>query len=588
MARRTVAKKARPARRRVAVDGDRASPSVAPSWLPWGLALLLAAATALAYANAVHGALVHDDSSVDPSALPTTLAGIATLFRERLWANLTSAVALYRPLLFAGFAVENLLHGPDPRAFHATTVALHVAATLALFGFLRALLADGGHRGARASLPAFAAALIFGVHPIHTDAIDSVFNRSDVVVALCALGAMWLVWRHEPTRPALAWAGAAALYFAALLHKESAVCIPPLLALLPLLRPDPPGWRALARRAAPVLWLAIPTAVYLLMRRSALGGFVPAAEPTIPWGQRVTFTAATVVDAFRMVAWPHPLRASYADDRPAWPLASCALVLALLAAAARWWRRSPSAFVGFVGFLACLLPSTKIVTGQLAHYLGERHIYLGTAVLAIPLAVGLARAFERWGAVPLAASLVVVPALAMLTWERNEQWHSNVALFEAEAAAAPQAGDSWRLLTGAYLGVGRPDEAALACDAHLASHWGLPLLANNCAGAYERVGRDADAERAYRRAADLGLGSVARHNLGRLLARLGRSAEAEEQYRRSAAEETDPVRKHYRQGMTLVLFHPDRLAEARREFEAALALQPRYEPARRMLGGAGP
>jgi hypothetical protein len=64
---------------------------------------------------------------------------------------------------------------------------------------------------------------------------------------------------------------------------------------------------------------------------------------------------------------------------------------------------------------------------------------------------------------------------------------------------------------------------------------------------------------------------------------MGRAAEAESEYLAAAESENDPARRHYRNGLAIARFHADRSADARREFEAALALQPDYAAAREAL-----
>jgi hypothetical protein len=554
----------------------------------WWYPLLLAAATAFAYERAVHDGMVHDDASIAPRALPTSAAAIVGLFRENLWADTSTTVGLYRPALIAGFALENLLHGPSARAMHTVTVGLHVLATLALFALLRARLSrDPAVDPEVPPRAAFAGALLFGVHPIHTDAVCSVFNRAEVILTLCALGALALVESARRIGVARAWGAAAGLYFFALLHKESAVMIPVILALKVALEPSRDAPPALADRLRPLLWFVAPTAVYLLLREAALGAMIRPVEPMIPFAERIPLTASSLVDASRMIAWPHPLRASYSDDRPVWPLLDVAILAAILGGAAWSARRAPSVALGVGGLVLYLLPSTKLVTGQHIHFLGERHVYLPSALVALPLAAGLARlpsAARAYAGVAVAC----VAALSLAqTRARCLEWQSDTALFEAEARVAPDAGDTWRLLVSAYSRAGRTAEAMAACDAHLARHPTQAQLAINCGNAYDQSGRADDAERAYRLAARGYLSAVAHHNLGHMLLRLGRRAEAEAEYRLSAEQEQDPARRHYRRGMWLVQFHLERRAEAQREFEAALAIQPRYAPALRMLRELG-
>jgi tetratricopeptide (TPR) repeat protein len=189
----------------------------------------------------------------------------------------------------------------------------------------------------------------------------------------------------------------------------------------------------------------------------------------------------------------------------------------------------------------------------------------------------------------VATACAALPLLAgsAITVDRNRDWHSAVELFGAEVQAAPGNTDGWRLYVSALSNSGRFDEAAAACDAQLEQPARSAQLFNNCGVVYDRLQRDEPAIRAYSRAIEQGLVTVGHANLGRVYARMGRMAEAEAEFVAAAESENDPARRHYRNGLTLARFHPDRKADARREFEAALAIQPDYVAAREALSRLG-
>ena len=60
---------------------------------------------------------------------------------------------------------------------------------------------------------------------ITTEAVDSVFNRSEIMVALFGLAGLWWMLHYLKTRPLRAWLGMGIAYFFALFSKESAIVI---------------------------------------------------------------------------------------------------------------------------------------------------------------------------------------------------------------------------------------------------------------------------------------------------------------------------------------------------------------------------
>lgn len=567
----------------------------------------MALVTLVTYLNAAPPAAVHDDKFFVPSVFRLDRGGLRHIFTEDPWGAAGAPAGRYRPLLLITFALDGVTYGTDLWGYHLTNIAIHVATTLLLLLVVGWLLERAGTPHAVGWLAAAVAAATFGVHPIHTEAVDSVFNRSEMLVALGTLVAFAAVIRWEPARPVRAWTAVGAAFLAALLCRENAAVLPVLVAALVWLLHPEEDTRTRARRLAPVATLALPFALYLVLRAVALAHVVPPAAPPLSenlvdegtLADRLALFLTTMREYLRMVVWPHPLRATYENFAPT-GVASAVVLQALLLGVALWsWRRSPWLAFGLGFFYLALLPSTRLLTaashssGFLAQpasgliLVAERTLYMPSAGLVIPLAFALAALGRRYGPAPVvAAGVALVAALAPITYARNVDWHSDVALWEAEVRAEPANGDAWRLLTGAYIGAGRNVDTARACDRVLAAHPHLAQLANNCAIAYDRIGRLGDAEAAYQHAIGLGLASVGHANLGRLLERVGRRDEAEREFHAAYEAEQEPGRKHFRRGQWLVKFHPEELDEAEHEFEEASELLPDWSLPRQALAQA--
>ncbi|XP_068611588.1 protein O-mannosyl-transferase TMTC1 [Brachionichthys hirsutus] len=86
----------------------------------------------------------------------------------------------YRPLCVLTFKLNVLLHGMAPLSFHVVNVALHCAVTcLLMFTCERFAFED--------PRLAFVTALLFAVHPVHTEAVSGVVGRADVLACLLFL-----------------------------------------------------------------------------------------------------------------------------------------------------------------------------------------------------------------------------------------------------------------------------------------------------------------------------------------------------------------------------------------------------------------
>jgi hypothetical protein len=163
------------------------------SFRRWPEAVLVAV-TLLVYSGALQNGFVWDDDVlVVHNSEIRSLAGVPGLFaRDTLPGR--ELGDYYRPLQTLSYAVDYQLWGLDPFGFHLTSVLIHAAAALLLYRLAARLL------GARE--PALAAALLWAVHPVHTEAVTYVSGRSDPLAAALMLASLLLFARgREPRSP---------------------------------------------------------------------------------------------------------------------------------------------------------------------------------------------------------------------------------------------------------------------------------------------------------------------------------------------------------------------------------------------------
>jgi protein O-mannosyl-transferase len=561
-------------------------------------ALALALMTVVAFLNATPSIALYDDGVFAPLTQHASWSRVAQVFRQDTWVSAGKpAAGTYRPLFLGLIVIEGMLFDDAPRALHATVVGLHVATTLLLFGFLLRVLRDAwpGAGTAPSSVPLLAAwvtALIFGVHPVHTEAIDSFFNGSEVIATLGTYGMLWLVWTHAPGRPLAAWAGASAIFFVTLLFRESAATAPVILVIVLGLLRFGGDLRARARQLARVAVLLLVFVVYAAIRGSA------ASWPTRgvsrldnylalhDWSTRLALVASTTRDALKLLVWPHPLRVSY-DEYEAHDVVAALLVNALvIALAALSWRRRPALTAGVFAFYVALLPSTSLVQDLMIFpgIFAERYLYLPSAALTIPLAFALAALAAARGPVPVAAlamgAYVICTPLTLL---RNDQWHGELQLLTADYRIDPANGRNAEFLCARYQSLGRTADAVALCDRYLAEHPTNEFMADICSTLYRGVGRGDDALLVLRRAAEPSTNPHLWLLLARLRMERGERGSAETAYTRSVEHSGNDVSRHLRRGEMLLVLHPERAAEARAEFQAALDLDPTSAVARDWL-----
>ena len=532
---------------------------------------LLGLVVFLSYGNALMNDFVWDDRSLVPAITrehsPDPFAEFA-IGRQKM--------GYFRPVVVFSFLVDDTLWPKRPWGYHLTNVFLHLAATLFLYLFLRELTAENAL--------SLAGALLFAVHPVHTEAVTFVSGRTDVLCALfyfAALALFALLPRQGRRR---GFAGVAAFtlaFFLALGSKEMAVTLPAVLPLL-LWRRDRPWSRS--QMAAYVSCLAALLA-YLVGRGTVLSGSLDPAFvfKNLPHALlQIPYALWTYVRLI-VVPWPlDPYRDLGQVVTPAsrgflLPLAGVGCVVALLCLRGRMTARLVLA--GFVAFL----PVLNIIPTRSAT-VADRFLYLPSAFLlpAVVIAAATLGVRRLSGAVLLAAASAT---LMTGTIVRNRAWHDEITLWEAKLQASSNRGGGF---FKAHLNIGEGlTKAGKYQEAlpHFQEAMNVEEVAesaglrNNLGVALEGLGRLSEARKEYLAAVRLEPGyEDARVNLAVANAKEGRSREAEAQLRELLRINPGNVDAHNNLGV--VLAGQGRVEEAVSHYREALRYEPDFAQAR--------
>lgn len=536
---------------------------------PWLAAALLVGATFAVYANAFGNAFVWDDLPliVDNPRIKSWRA-LPTLLTSNLFAGGVLS-SYYRPLQGLSYLVDYQLWGLTPAGFHLTATVLHAATAVLLYRLGVVLLGD-----ARAAL---GAALLFAVHPIHTEAVTYLAGRSDPLSALALLMALLAYARG---RLPLATAAFAAALFA----REAAVGLVPLLVIVDVALGRAPSGRR--------LWPFVAVlAAYAAIRIAVVGATpVPMATAGIPLWRRALTMLPVVVDYLRLLVVPAglhmermvPAATSAVEPRV---LAAAVALAALVGAVVALRRRAWPIALGAAWFAVALLPVANLV--PLATFMAEHWLYVPSMGVFLAAGWGLARLAPRigpHGVTALTAALVVV--YGGLTVQRNRDWRDARTLFESTVRHAPDSSRAHANLGLAYEQAGERDRARSEYERAIALAGDAPEAAgphSNLGNLYREDGRLDDAERELRAA----LAVDPRHagaygNLSLVLQARGRVDEAERVLRDGLAVAPDAATLHSNLGN--IAFRRDDLPAALGEYQLAIALDPEHADAHNNLG----
>jgi tetratricopeptide (TPR) repeat protein len=383
------------------------------------------------------------------------------IFLADYWPGTHSA--LYRPVTIFSFALEKLVHGPDPSGFHLINLLLHSAVSALVFLLATRLIGPNWGAGL--------AGLLFAIHPVHSEVVSGIVGRAELLSSLLALGAFWM-WTKDSTRsrspaPHRAWPKVMLLYFLALGAKENVIILPGVLFLWELARAgtEPGRFRQVVRNHR--LWGLVAVAlVFLAIRSLALGGIQASISPAPdfvenplerePAGSRIASALSNQWHALALHIIPRPLIADYSFDTlpvvHSWMNPGvAAMLLCVIGSIALWIMRRRMASVLILvpsWYLLAVLPTSNIplVIGTV---FAERLLYFPSVAFCLGVGglVSAALGSEaRMGKIPvsrsakaiLGASLLGIVTLSALTLARNPVWASDLVLFRDTVDKAPR------------------------------------------------------------------------------------------------------------------------------------------------------
>lgn len=563
-------------------------------------ALLLAL---VAYANALGNNFVLDDIGIIvENPLVQQGANVWTVFTSGYWPSGASGVSmdptLYRPLAILSFVLNGSEPGLNATAFHAVNVVLHMVATALVF--VLAL------RVFKSAAPSLAAAAVFAVHPVHTEAVTGIVGRADVMATVFFLSSFLVLRRRtafvdaERKRRlpiALGWGliGAVA-WLLGLFSKEIAATLPMVLALDDWLArrefPDERGatTRVLLVRYAP---LAAAAVVYLLLRENAITGgsqiwpgFAGASTAS-----RVLTASRVIMEYIGLFLFPFPLLADYWISEV--PNAHSALNPAVFASIALWLatvvglrlsKGDVRIILPIAWFFITIAPVSNVLF-PIGVAKAERLLYLPSvglcllvgSIVSMTAARGTAR---NAGRVFLGSAVLI---FVILTVRRNRDWKDNLTLAQATLKVSPESPLMNDVAAGEFMKRGEAQRALPLLQEAVRQAPGMAFVRTHLATVYSALGMRAESEAEYLEALRLNPSDADAHNnLGVLYLNTSRDELAMERFRSAIAIRPNFASPHSNLG-ALYLVRGD-LTSAETELAEAVRLNPGSADARNNYG----
>ncbi len=377
--------------------------------MPVVLALLCAAA----YRNTFHVPFLFDDL---PSIVQNPAIRRLSPLSKVIASDLPMLVG--RPLISLSLAFNYAMGGYDVAGWHLFNLIVHFLNALLVFGFVRRALGVAPADQSRVLWVAYAVALLWMLHPLVTESVTYVFQRTELLMALFLLLTLYCFARGIESPHKVVWFGAAIMACTLGMGTKEVMVVTPLLVLAYDSIFVARSWRT-ALRARPELyaglvasWVVLASLLLTTNLKSKSGLTVDTLSP---WNY-FEMQWMVVAHYLRLALWPQGLVLDYSD----WPretalavaLPAAGLLAALLAGTVwairrrRWWGFWGAWFFLLLGPTSSFLPlPTEPAT--------ERRMYLPLlAVIVVAVrrrrsslpnslgAIRLARSCPRFGCKP--------------------------------------------------------------------------------------------------------------------------------------------------------------------------------------------
>ncbi len=434
-------------------------------WVTWVMLGVMAAFVCVAFSPAIRATFIDLDDGPYAYANPQVLGGLSP--HAVKWALTTREDGRYMPVTWLSLELDGTIsnalgldcapgsltddHLPDAVVFHVTNIVLHVAATWALFLFVK--------RATKHRWASFVITLLWCVHPLRVESVAWVTERKDELAGLFGFLSMyWYVIGKEEGRGRWWFWGSCAALVLSMWAKAMFTTMPLLLMIVDYW---PLGRIRSVREAVRSLVEKWPMWVVVIL--GAIGTMLAGRGSNMTLGSGHVDDARNAILSYVRYL---PMQVDFRGLAPYYPYvgsptglvcAAAALLAALTAAAYLLRKKYPWLLVGWLWYVISFLPMIGFVQSFTQAY-ADRFAYL-PAVGLLMIVVFAAFQWRRGTPVIVGAALALAVVLMVVSFRQTEYWQNSVTLFEHNRAVTPPSEVVHYCLGHGYNRAGRLAEA---------------------------------------------------------------------------------------------------------------------------------
>jgi tetratricopeptide (TPR) repeat protein len=417
------------------------------------LSVLLFILVFAVYVNGIFNEYALDDEFYTAGSNKLTqqgIKGIPEIFKSRTFFNTDGSGYSYRPVSVSSFALEIQFFGEKPHVSHFINVLLFGITVLLFFGLLKMWFPN------KSRWFPFFIALLFLVHPIHTETVDNIKCRDEILALFFAILAMRSAWKHGQSGSIIQLVLAATYTLLGILSKTS---------ILPIvvLSPFSVWYFSNQKWYKPALYLGVLAILAAIVKITLTSKLPEVSRDLLPFENPLTDMSRIDIlpVAFYVMArylWlmfiPHPLIFYYGlNEVPlaTWsnPVSIAGLVLcaALAVYSFKEFRKRSAAGFGLIFFMLNALAFSNILAPA-PGIMAERFLTIASMGFCIAAIDILFRVFKtssetfEWKAAASSNLKLTFVSIAVLfsirTIARNEAWENKETLYRNDVELAPE------------------------------------------------------------------------------------------------------------------------------------------------------
>ncbi len=399
------------------------------------LYIIVALAAFFVYYNSLNNDFVFDDESVvQNNQSITDISNIPKFFTAEVGFHKVIG-RYYRPVVSTLYAVDYALWGINPFGFHLTNVIIHTIASFLLLLILLKMFGEFKH----GLFSALIGALIFAVHPVHTEAVSWISGRTDSLAAMFFFLSFFFYMKYsDEEKSGFNLVIALLAYLLGLLSKEMIVTMPVLIFIYDyFFRKKDLRW--FRENLLPYSLYVALTVVFIGLRYYLLKDIVDRTTYMYFYGEETSTAVFTMLKTlpvyFRLLFVPVNLLYHYngvmldsysiLDIKV---LLSLLFILVMLGTSVYLRKKHGEISFTILFFFISLLPVMNIIPTM--NFMAERFLYITSFALSVLISYVIIKFVNEKNSGALTVIFVLIAVVfAYLTFQRNSDWKNNDTLY---------------------------------------------------------------------------------------------------------------------------------------------------------------